>query len=88
MAFLNFQGDNVAVFSLRRDKLAMDRPNRNTVAFIRGVDVLAPSFKTGCSSFRLFYAFGARVLSALPFPLRPFPVRLGPVPFRVKNRFG
>ena len=37
MAFLNFQGDNVVVFSLRRDKLAMNRPNRNTVVFMRTV---------------------------------------------------
>ena len=35
MAFLNFQGDNVVVFSLRRDKLAMNRPNRNIVVFMR-----------------------------------------------------
>ena len=35
MAFLNFQGYNVVVFSLRRDKLAMNRPHRNTFVFMR-----------------------------------------------------
>ena len=41
MAFLNFQGDNVAVFSLRRDKLVMNRPTvmfmqRYRIFFFRG----------------------------------------------------